>query len=79
MLTLSPWNAWPLRVRLYTSEALKLWNESDQSSPPLPLGFTHTVELEGVDGKSGEMGSGRSGPIEVTDGEFRFFIGKLLV
>lgn len=35
----------------------------------LPPGFTCTVELEGVDGKSGRAGSGRQGPISVTDGK----------
>ena len=36
---------------------------------PLPPGFTCTLELEGVDGKSGHPGSGRQGPISVNDGK----------
>ncbi|KAF6760081.1 hypothetical protein DFP72DRAFT_883120, partial [Ephemerocybe angulata] len=36
-----------------------------------PPGFTWTVELEGVDGKSGHLhGSGRTGPLEVKDEHF---------
>ena len=38
-------------------------------SQPLPLGMTSTEEYEGVDGKSGSPGSGRVGPIDVTDGK----------
>lgn len=37
--------------------------------PSLPPGFTSSIEFEGVDGNSGKVGSGRSGPICVTDGE----------
>lgn len=34
-----------------------------------PPGFTWSVELEGVDGRSGHSsGSGRSGPLQVKDG-----------
>ncbi|KAF7790665.1 hypothetical protein EIP86_001621 [Pleurotus ostreatoroseus] len=35
-----------------------------------PAGFTFTTELEGVDGQSGQSGSGRTAPIEVTDERF---------
>ena len=38
-------------------------------SQPLPSGMTFTEEYEGVDGKSGLLGSGRIGPIDVTDGK----------
>ncbi|PIL28766.1 hypothetical protein GSI_08810 [Ganoderma sinense ZZ0214-1] len=38
--------------------------------PPLPLGVKVVTELEGVDGKSGKPGSGRSGPIDVSDAYF---------
>jgi structure-specific endonuclease subunit SLX1 len=74
MLTVPPWNTWPLRVKLYSPEAVKLWNEADAISPPLPRGFTLRIELEGVDGKSGMLGSGRTGPIEVTDCAYGFLL-----
>ena len=38
-------------------------------SQPLPPGMTFTEEYEGVNGKSGLPGSGRVGPIDVTDGK----------
>lgn len=69
MLTISPYNKWPLRVKLYAPEVAKLWNDLDDTAPPLPRGFLSLTELEGVDGKSGAEGSGRTGPIDVTDGE----------
>lgn len=70
MLVSPPYSSWPLHVKLFTAEAVKHWNfiRSSQSIP-LPPGFTYTIELEGVDGKSGKAGSGRKGPIDVTDGE----------
>lgn len=39
-----------------------------------PPGFTYSIELEGVDGSSGLPGSGRRGPISVTDGELLFIV-----
>ncbi|KAG8890805.1 Slx4p interacting protein [Tulasnella sp. 332] len=70
MLTISPYNKWPLRVKLYAPEVMKLWNELNVAAPPLPRGFSTSIELEGVDGKSGAEGSGRIGPIDVTDSQF---------
>ncbi|KAF9047348.1 hypothetical protein BJ165DRAFT_1344447, partial [Panaeolus papilionaceus] len=72
MIALHPFNTWPLHVKLFTEEAVKHWNESSSANKtyPLPPGFTCTVELEGVDGKSGNPGSGRQGPIDITDDAF---------
>ncbi|KAF5370582.1 hypothetical protein D9758_002138 [Tetrapyrgos nigripes] len=82
MLTHHPYDTWPLHVKIFTSEAEKCWNELNASKMigakrgaavamrSLPLGFKWTVELEGVDGKSGKLGSGRKGPLEVKDEEF---------
>ena len=42
----------------------------------MPKGLTVSVEMEGVDGKTGEredIEKGRGSPIEVTDGEFKFY------
>jgi structure-specific endonuclease subunit SLX1 len=69
MLSTHPWSTWPLHVKLFTDGAVKGWKSAnDQINMPLPLGFTCTVELEGVDGKSGQAGSGRLGPLNVDDG-----------
>ena len=70
MICLHPYNTWPLHVKLFTKDAVKHWEHAGQVPPlsPLPRGFTCQVELEGVDGKSGSVGSGRKGPIDVTDG-----------
>jgi hypothetical protein len=74
MIASHPYVSWPLRATFFTEEALKAWNDAtrtlDLKELPLPPGFSHTVELEGVDGKSGQRGSGRSGPIDVTDNDF---------
>lgn len=71
MLSTHPWCTWPLHVKLFTDAAVKGWNTAnDNTSVPLPLGFTCAVELEGVDGKSGQVGSGRCGPLSVDDGNF---------
>lgn len=67
MLTVSPYNTWPLRVKFYAKEVVKLWDQIDTLYPALPPGYSQTVELEGIDGKSGEVGRGRTGPIDVTD------------
>ncbi|KAI0703046.1 hypothetical protein BC835DRAFT_1263322 [Cytidiella melzeri] len=69
MVAAHPYNTWPLRVKLFTKEAHKLWNVA-ATSVNLPPGFTASVELEGVDGRSGEAGSGRTAPIDVTDSAF---------
>ncbi|KAJ7251825.1 hypothetical protein B0H12DRAFT_1119005 [Mycena haematopus] len=71
MLSTHPWSTWPLHVKLFTDTAVKGWKAAnDKISVPLPLGFTCAVELEGVDGKSGQIGSGRHGPLRVDDAEF---------
>ncbi|KAJ7124961.1 hypothetical protein C8R44DRAFT_618903 [Mycena epipterygia] len=72
MLSTHPWSAWPLHVKLFTDAAVKGWRLADQQSemPPLPRGFTCAIELEGVDGKSGQNGSGRHGPLSVDDAQF---------
>ncbi|KAJ7874733.1 hypothetical protein B0H14DRAFT_2717316 [Mycena olivaceomarginata] len=71
MLSTHPWCTWPLHVKLFTDAAVKGWNTAnDNTSVPLPLGFTCAVELEGVDGKSGQVGSGRRGPLSVDDALF---------
>lgn len=72
MLASHPYNTWPLHIKLFTEDAAKVWQvitKQTDNSAPLPLGFTAVTELEGVDGMSGKVGSGRKGPIEVTDGE----------
>lgn len=68
MVLSHPFNTWPLHVKLFTEEATKIWTKVITKSGALPKGMTYTVELEGVDGKSDNPGSGRSGPIDVTDG-----------
>ncbi|KAF8893947.1 hypothetical protein BD779DRAFT_1435501 [Infundibulicybe gibba] len=72
MISNHPYNTWPLHVKLFTEEAVKCWREvvDDAGSDPLPPGFTSTIELEGVDGNSGNPGSGRLGPINVNDEAF---------
>ncbi|KAF5383158.1 hypothetical protein D9615_004967 [Tricholomella constricta] len=72
MVSNHPYHNWPLHVKLFTEEAVMAWKDAiqDIAQSPLPLGFTYTVELEGVDGKSGRVGSGRDGPISVKDEQF---------
>jgi structure-specific endonuclease subunit SLX1 len=70
MLTTNPYDKWPLHVKLFTEEAVKCWNGVADSTP-MPPGFTYTTELEGVDGKSGKVGSGRKGPIDLKDGQYK--------
>ncbi|KAF8523755.1 hypothetical protein BU17DRAFT_85619 [Hysterangium stoloniferum] len=67
MLTTHPYNTWPLHVKLFTPQAVTGWEGACQSTTPLPAGLTVSVELEGVDGKGGEVGTGRKGPIDVMD------------
>jgi len=80
MISIHPFNTWPLHVKLFTEEAIKYWNVAakSSSSPPLPHGFTCSIELEGVDGKSGHRGSGRQGPIPVDDGMSLLHLFRLL-
>lgn len=70
MISNHPYITWPLHVKLFTQEAVKGWEDAAKAAEalPLPPGFTCSVELEGVDGKSGKPGSGRKGPINVKDG-----------
>lgn len=70
MISNHPYSTWPLHVKLFTKEAVACWTNAtkDDNSFPLPPGFTCSIELEGVDGKSGHLGSGRTGPINVKDG-----------
>ncbi|KDR75326.1 hypothetical protein GALMADRAFT_545850 [Galerina marginata CBS 339.88] len=71
MISKHPFNTWPLHVKLFTEEAVRHWKAAAADDAlPLPPGFTCSVELEGVDGKSGHPGSGRKGPISVDDSEF---------
>lgn len=71
MISSSPYNTWPLHVKFFTEEAQKAWKDAGKVVPDasLPPGFTTVLELEGVDGKSGHRGSGRTGAIQVADGE----------
>ncbi|KAJ4000609.1 hypothetical protein F5050DRAFT_1803950 [Lentinula boryana] len=85
MISIHPYNLWPLHVKVFTPQAMKIWQEftnvrkvtkgkgkqkaDADGSITLPRGFTHTVELEGVDGKSAG-GSGRTEPIDVQDEKF---------
>jgi len=70
MITRHPFNTWPLHVKLFTEEAVKFWEVASiaKDASAMPPGFTCSIELEGVDGKSGHVGSGRNGPIDIEDG-----------
>ncbi|RPD61793.1 hypothetical protein L227DRAFT_562759 [Lentinus tigrinus ALCF2SS1-6] len=72
MVSSHPYNTWPLSVTLFTEDAEKAWNNAAKAAgmPPLPSSLKVTTELEGVDGKSGKPGLGRTEPIDVTDGTF---------
>ena len=79
MLATHPYKNWPLHVTLFTEEAVQgWWNANKKASTPLPPGLTCKVELEGVHGKSGHPGSGRQGPIDVTDGVCHIPCGAVL-
>ncbi|KAG6862348.1 hypothetical protein C0995_016046 [Termitomyces sp. Mi166 len=67
MISTHPYNTWPLHVKLFSDEAVTAWTAATRNSAPMPPGFTCSIELEGVDGKSGEVGSGRREPINVKD------------
>lgn len=87
MLSVHPYTTWPLHVKLFTRDAVKHWHDAGSSvAKPrskqlstldslvsgIPRGLTVSVELEGVDGKTGDSEDvevGRGKPIEVTDGE----------
>jgi structure-specific endonuclease subunit SLX1 len=69
MVSSYPYNRWPLREL-----AVKCWRAANDKNTygelsSLPAGFTCVTSLEGVDGKSGQAGSGRTGHIDVKDGE----------
>ncbi|CAK5281430.1 unnamed protein product [Mycena citricolor] len=72
MLSMHPWSMWPLHIKLFTEAAFKGWKTVNEKGnpPPLPPGFTSCVELEGVDGRSGRVGSGRQEPLSVDDAQF---------
>ncbi|KAJ6602178.1 hypothetical protein B0H10DRAFT_2230287 [Mycena sp. CBHHK59/15] len=72
MISTHPYSSWPLHVKLFTDAAVKGWANAnkDASVPALPQGFTYVIELEGVDGKSGQVGSGRDGPLSANDEHF---------
>ncbi|TBU53631.1 hypothetical protein BD310DRAFT_138826 [Dichomitus squalens] len=72
MVSSHPYNTWPLSVKIFTAEAEKAWIIAGKANgmPPLPIGIEVATEFEGVDGKSGITGSGRTGPIDVTDAQF---------
>ncbi|KAG6920080.1 hypothetical protein DXG01_010148 [Tephrocybe rancida] len=70
MLLNHPYNTWPLHVKLFSDEAVAAWTAATRDAPPMPPGFTCSIELEGVDGKSGKVGSGRQGSIDVKDERF---------
>lgn len=70
MLSSHPYNIWPLHVKIFTADAMRHWGDAARSTPPLPSGLTVEIELEGVDGKSGKPGTGRTGAIDVTDDAF---------
>jgi len=71
MITAHPYNTWPLHVKFFVSTSKKAWDQANVSQP-FPTGMTSAEEYEGVDGKSGLPGSGRVGPIDVTDGKKKF-------
>lgn len=78
MLSYHPYNTWPLHVKIFTEEAKKTWEDVSKAADakfPLPRGFTYCIEYEGVDGKSGKSGSGRTGPVDVSDGTKLFISG----
>jgi structure-specific endonuclease subunit SLX1 len=78
MISRYPFTSWPLHVKLFTEEAVKYWDAAARKSKtPLPLGFICSVELEGVDGKSGLVGSGRVGPMRADDGKNSILIQDL--
>jgi hypothetical protein len=80
MIRTPPFSFWPLHVKLFTEEASDIWQStiarntaSSNLSPAdyFPPGFSWSIELEGVDGRSGHpQGSGRTAPLDVKDGPF---------
>lgn len=96
MLSVHPYTTWPLHVKLFTRDAVKHWHDEGSSvAKPrskqlptldslvsgIPRGLTVSVELEGVDGKTGDskdVEAGRGKPIEVTDGELLSMMNRHL-
>ncbi|ESK91029.1 giy-yig catalytic domain containing protein [Moniliophthora roreri MCA 2997] len=92
MISNHPYNTWPLHLKIFTLGAQKIWEDVVEprsgkgrtkldnaftAPSPLPRGFSVSVELEGVDGKSGLVGSGRDKPIDVKDVAFTTaYLGK---
>ncbi|KAG6866649.1 hypothetical protein C0991_000759 [Blastosporella zonata] len=70
MISKHPYNTWPLHVKLFSDEAVSAWRAAIRDAAPMPPGFTCSIELEGVDGKSGEVGTGRQEPLDVKDEHF---------
>ncbi|KAJ2916316.1 hypothetical protein MD484_g4080, partial [Candolleomyces efflorescens] len=80
MIRTPPFSFWPLHVKLFTEEASDIWQSTiarntatSSLSPPsyFPPGFSWSIELEGVDGRSGHpKGSGRTAPLDVKDEHF---------
>ncbi|KAJ1301119.1 hypothetical protein OPQ81_003532 [Rhizoctonia solani] len=76
MLSISPYNTWPLHVKIFTEEAKRLWDEIQpiKTIQALPMGLTVSFEFEGVDGKAPttipRRPNARTGPIEVKDTDF---------
>lgn len=96
MLSVHPYTTWPLHVKLFTRDAVKYWHDAGSSVAKsrskqlptldslvygIPRGLTVSVELEGVDGKTGDSEDvevGRGKPIEVTDGELLMLMQRHL-
>lgn len=74
MVCSHPYNTWPLSIKLFTPEASHVWDATIRTGVKagieLPHGFSFVHEFEGVDGKSGQIGSGRTGPLDVQDEVF---------
>ncbi|KAF8717472.1 Structure-specific endonuclease subunit SLX1, partial [Rhizoctonia solani] len=76
MLSVAPYNTWPLHVKIFTDEAKNIWDEICRvdTNGPLPQGSTVSVELEGVDGRAyvpvSRRTQMRTGPIDVKDSMF---------
>ncbi|KAJ2931293.1 hypothetical protein H1R20_g5854, partial [Candolleomyces eurysporus] len=80
MIRTPPFSFWPLHVKLFTEEAADIWqstvarntaNSNQTLANYFPPGFSQSVELEGVDGRSGHpLGSGRTAPLDVNDEHF---------
>ncbi|KZT43395.1 hypothetical protein SISSUDRAFT_1040409 [Sistotremastrum suecicum HHB10207 ss-3] len=70
MICNPPYSTWPLHVKLFRPEAVKAWSAAEKIIPEMPLGFTYSTELEGVDGQSEAINRVRETPIDVKDVAF---------